>query len=224
MNATQKVEDARLKKLPRNQLGIENQSRVFAAFDDDTKMTVKDVRQKLNILPDETTKLNERTVRRAIDALVKNGFLIQVGKQDNAILYAKRSTNMTDESSALIPLGGDLVSLAHFVEVISNVESDPFKVKLSTLNESTTLALRRQMLFSVLSAGETGHNAQLAKVAKNLHLMASELKHALSMVESLLNSPIWYDQYRDPIGYQVRNLQKNNPDLFKLAVELMKGG
>lgn len=220
------IKDARLKKTPRSQLGVENQSKVFAVFDEDTKLTVKDVHDRVNAKAREiqaSDQLTERTVRRAIDALVSNGFLIPHGKIDNAVLYAKRSTSMTDEETGLIPFAGDLITVESFLSIMSNLESDPFKVKLSTLSVDAVLTLRRQMLFAIISSGEPGHTDQLKKVAKNLQILANELKHAHDIVKGLLDSPIWYDQYRDPIGYQVRQVQKRDPELYDTVTSLVKG-
>lgn len=218
--------DTRAKPIARSQLGVENQSFIYGLFADDTKYTVRDIYELARVAKQTENErpLNERTIRRAIDALAKGAFIIEAGRKENAVLYSKRSTRMTDDSQGLIPFAGELVSVEHFIELMVSPDLSPFKVKVEVANDEIKAIMRKQLAYAIITSGEAGHNDQLKKVMGNLEKIRAEFDHAAKALEGLLSSPIWYDQYRDGIGYQVRNMQKNNPELFQLAVDFIKGG
>lgn len=216
--------DARSKPIPRATLGTETQSIVFGIFDDDSKLSVNDAYHLVvkKQISEGETPFTEQTVRRAINALTKKGFLVAIDRQSNATLYSKQSTARV-ANQGIIPLGGEPVSVETFLRLFAEHER-PLKLKASVLNDKIHLGLRRSLLFTVISAGNVGSNAQLRETAENLQKILDELEYASKVIKNIINSPIWYDQYRDRIAYEVREVQKKDPELVQLAIALVKGG
>jgi hypothetical protein len=44
----------------------------------------------------------------------------------------------------------------------------------------------------------------------------------IKVMRSFLDSPVWFAQYRDKIAAQIRQLQKDDIELFKLGVDYIK--
>lgn len=220
------VRDARAKPIGRALLSVENQQRVFKTFEEDVKLTVGDAVELVRKqTPEGERPLNERTIRRAINSLVINGFLVEAGRtKSGATLYSKQSTKLSDDTN-IVPFGGQLVSVEHFFRLLTD-DNDPFKLKMRTdvLTPEIVMALRKMFVFVVMSSSNPGMSDALQKQNKNLHAVANELRHALNLIDGLLDSPIWFEQYRERMGYLIRRTQQNNPELYQLAVDVIKGG
>jgi hypothetical protein len=215
--------DTRAMSISRSQLGLENQSLVFSVFEDGVKLTVNDVVEAVNskLAQKGQPNLHERTVRRAIDALEKKAFIQSVGRQQTAILYAKQGTEIT-EDAALIPLPGELVSVEKFLRLFAENE-EPFRLKVPTLTQSASLHLRQQLLFAIISAGHPGYSEALKHASKNLRGYLREIEHIQAVLKTFLDSPVWYEQYRDKIGYNVRRAEQSDAELIQLCRDIIQG-
>jgi hypothetical protein len=218
--------DARSKSISRKELGEQNRSVVYEVFQDNSKMTVSDVYEAVRARQKEKGErpLNERTIRRAIDGLHKYGFLVTVGRRENAILYAKQSSVTTASNKHLVSLGGNLVTVPEFLKTFADLEIDPFKIKVHTLSHEAAQNIRKRLLFTIISAGEPGFNEQLKMTSKDLHAYLAEVEHIANVLKTFLDSPVWYQQYRDRIAYEVRRTQQEDPELYQLAFDAIKGG
>lgn len=218
--------DARSKSISRTELGVQNRSIVYEVFKDGVKMTVNEVYEAVRESQKAKNErpLNERTIRRAIEGLLKGGFLVTVGRRNNAILYGKQGTAITDTDRQLISVGGKLVTVEEFLRTFADPELDPFKLKVSTLSHDATQNIRRRLLFTIISAGEPGYDQQLKLTSKDLHAYLAEVEHVANILKSFLDSPVWYQQYRDRIAYEVRRTAKEDPELYQLTFDAIKGG
>jgi hypothetical protein len=206
---------------------LSNQSLVFEAFGEDEKLTVAQVTERLNdkakAVADVTALVSDRTVRRAIEELVGKGFLRPYGRTQNSMTYGKLSAAMTaDENERLIPFGGSLSPVSEWLHLMADMDSRPLKLKSNLLNVKAQAMIRRQMLFVVLTAGTTGHEDSLRNASKSLHETIRELEFVLDTVKGFIDSPVWYEQYRDRIGYALRKVIENDPDIIKLATDYVK--
>lgn len=207
------------------QEGLSNQSQVYEAFADNEKLTITEVFERLNQnLSDATPKVSDRTIRRAIAALVKSGFLKPYGKQNNAMLYGKLSAAFTDADQKLINFGGELVSVEEFLREVVEPENNPLqKSKADLLNDEIKHHIRRRLAFVVITAGNVGFQDELKKVSRDLHGILGELQFVTNLLQNFMDSPVWYEQYRDKVGYGVRAMQQSDPDLYQLAMEYVRG-
>lgn len=210
--------------MKRTTLGVENQSFIFKLFTEGVKLSVADVYEAARIkkLSLNEPILAERTVRRAINNLERGGFIVAAGKQNNAILYAKQGTSFAsgETGQGIIPIADDLVSVEHFLKVFGDIEIDPFTIKVAMLSPSANLFVRRMALVAVLSADSAGFDAELKRTAKRMHGVVRELEHITKILTRLLDSPIWYEQYRQRIAYELRHA---DPDVLETARALIKG-
>lgn len=212
-----------------NRVAITNQSRIYELFGDDEKLTVKEVTERLfekaRISDDVTLKLTERTVRRTLDILVENGFIKPFGKDGNAQTYGKISASYETENMKLINLGGNLYTVEDFLRLVVDPENKPLqRGKVAMVSDQIEHAIQRRLAFVVLTAGNPGMNEKLKQTNGELHRFLKELNFTVNVLQTFVDSPVWYEQYRDQIGYQLRSVQKNDPDLFQLAVEYSRGG
>jgi hypothetical protein len=225
MNVTK---DSRAKPLNRTQLGLENQSFVFGLFGDGQKLTVNDVYEMAREAKTKAGErpLNERTIRRALDGLQKAGFIITVGRQNNAILYGKQGTSAFEqaEGAELIPLAGELVSVEKFMRMFADPSLEPFKVKRDTLAVDAEQHMRQMLLFAIISSGSVGLDDKLKQASKLLHSYLAEVEYIQKVLKTFIDSPVWYEQYRDRIAYEVRRVQEKDPALYQLAIDAIKGG
>jgi hypothetical protein len=202
---------------------LTNQSLVFEVFADDEKLTIREVTHRVNEKLDRTEKLSEQTIRRAITNLCQLGQLKPFGKTQNAQTYGKLSASFTGSpKDELIPFGGNLVGVEEFLRLISDPNSRPLKRNVNLLAERSQHGIRRMMLFAILSAGEPGNDETLKSANTHLNDAIDELEYALDFLRRFVHSPIWFQQYRDKIALAVRELTKNDPELYKLAVDYMR--
>lgn len=207
------------------QISLSNQSRVYKVFGENEKLTIAEVVLRVNGEPEPSEKLSERTIRRAIDGLVKSGFLKTYGKQNNATLYGLLSASYTDSQQRLINFNGELLGVGEFLKTITDPQGKPLqKGKTAVIDKKADHVIRKLLTFAIMSAGEPGYNTQLKEVAIQLRNALAQLEFASGVLKNFLDSPVWYEQYRDQIGRSLREVQEKDPDLFQLANDFMKGG
>lgn len=208
---------------PKEHIKLTNQSLVFEAMGENEKLTITELTLRVNETKKSEHRISEQTVRRAIGDLVKSGLIRQYEKKLNAATYGKLSASMSaDAKTQLIPFAGQMVSVEQFIREITEPNAQPFRLKVNVLSEAINHAVRRTMLHTILTADGTGSNADLHNHARRLHNVVAELEFALANLKTFIDSPVWYEQYRDRIGYAVRKLIENDPDLYQLAVDYMK--
>lgn len=207
---------------------LSNRSLVFEAFAENEKLTTPEVTQRVNEIAKKRDRLplSERTVRRSIEALVELGSLKVHGRQNNAVLYGKLSASFADEKERLINLSGELLSVEDFLKLVVAPDAHPLQKnpKLAVTSQDIEHHIRRRLAFVIWSAGNPGLNSQLDVVMRELHNVLKEYQHAANLIQTFLNSPVWYEQYRDKIGTAMRKVQEKNPDLFDLTDAYVKGG
>lgn len=196
---------------------LSNQSIVFEVFGDNEKLMVTEIQERVNgkLAPD---KLSGNTVRRAISELEDKGFIQSFGRHHNARLYGKPSAGIGDVKQTLIPYSGELKTVVEFVHLMTDPNSRPLTRKTAVIGEKMQHRIRRQLLFAIITAGNPGYTSKLMDVNADLHLLADDLRFALSVIQNFLDSPVWYEHYRDQIAQGVQELQKSNPELFELAI------
>jgi hypothetical protein len=210
-------------------VAMSNQSRVYAAFSDHEKLTIPEVAQRVNAIVDgqEVKALSEQTVRRSIQSLVKIGSLQKYGTKENAVLYGKVGMTSGSEDE-IISLAGNLLTVADFLRIIVDEEANPFPFVVKVQPENYPISqefqrkLRKRMASVVLTAVSPGFNDSLGAPASFLHKHIEELEHMIKVMRSFLDSPVWFAQYRDKIAAQIRQLQKDDIELFKLGVDYIK--
>lgn len=163
----------------------------------------------------------ERSIRRCIDRLVMEGFLIVAGKDGKTKLYTARNAMFVPEeqSDSLVPFNGTMMSVGDFIELMVDPEFDPFKpdVKLEVYDPDFIVWLRKRFLYPVITAGDSGYNEQLMRQRENLMKIRTEIERMLKNLDGFINSGMWYDHYRDRIAFQRRQVEKENADLIALA-------
>lgn len=214
------------KKLNGNEkVKLSNQSLVFEVFGDDEKLTISEVMVRINskAAEDPTLRLSDQTVRKAIRSLMSSGLLRQYGKTHNAMTYGKLSANFADpESQRLVPFAGEMTNVEEFLRLMTDVETRPLKLKTNLLAEKSQHNIRRLMVFAILSAGEPGNSDRLKQVNEQLHNAIGEFEWLANSLRSFVDSPVWYEQYRDRIALAVRETQKKDPELIQLAIDYMR--
>lgn len=205
--------------------GLANRSRVFEAFGEGEKLTINEVVERLNEEATPENKLSARTVRRSIENLVETGFLKLYGKQNNAMVYGKLSASFVDVDEKIIPFGGQLVSIEDFLKMVVDPDSSPLqKSKVRVISNEVEHHIRRRLAFVIMSAGNPGMRDRLHKVQRELDNVLNELNYAAGILQGFINTPVWYEQYRDKIAPGLRKVQETDPDLFQLSAEYVKGG
>jgi hypothetical protein len=202
------------------QISLSNQSAVYEKFHDHEKLTITEVTERLNDNAEPSDKLSDRTIRRAIEQLTKNGHLKTYGKRNNATLYGRLSASYTEPDQKLINFGGDLMTVGEFLHRIVDVGETPLQTKkYPVTSKRAEHDIRRRLAFVVWSAGNVGMNAQLQVIMKDLHTFLKEYEHVVNLLKNFLDSPLWYEQYRDKIGLAVREMQEKEPELFELTTQ-----
>lgn len=187
----------------------------------------KNAGHKLSI-PDATeayasqfSRLAERTIRRAVISLYDKGFLIESGKFGKAMTYVARDISAASDDKPMLSFAGSLMDVETFVSLFVSENSEPFKRNMNIMSQKHSHLLRRMVAFAVLSAGNSGAEEQLKNVNKTLRATLGELEHIKQIINGILDSPIWYEQYRDKIAYQLRRIEQKNPELIQLAQDFV---
>jgi ribosomal protein L20A (L18A) len=173
--------------------------------------------------------ITERTVRRCVDDLVKQGYARKYGRRGNATLYGLADKSMYSEAEGfeeieIIPFGGELLTVQAFLEMMVSLEENPFNdnPEINLLRSPVTNGIRRAMAGTILTTNSTGQEAYLQKAAGLLLSIEQELRYVLKLLDSFNASGVWFDQYRDRIAFQVRRAQQMNPDLIQLAIDFVR--
>lgn len=204
-----------------------NQSLVYGVFGEDEKLTVREVAERVNLGLRENgphERISEATVRRAVSDLEKLGSLKSYGRQNNAFLYGKPTAALFDSDRKLIPYAGELKDVEDFIRIITNPKERPFTRNTAVMGEKMQHNVRRQLAYVVMSSIDAGFSQQVRDVNTTLHKLVEDLAYVHSVLEGFLNSPVWYPQYRDQMAVAVREMQKNDPELFQLALDYIKSG
>lgn len=211
-----------------SELALTNQSLVYQVFGSGEKLTVSETHAKLaEVLTAQNRRpLNERTVRRSIEALFDMGQIAEFGTTPtNAILYGRVDVGV-GANEVKVNLGGNLIDVKTFVQILTDHENRPFSLnpKAQLVSIETENKLRSILLYVVMSSGSTGQGEKLKSTLDVLSGAIKEAEHLLKVLRSFTDSPIWYEHYRDPVSKAVRDLQKDDPELFQLAIDVIKGG
>lgn len=202
---------------------LTNQSLVFESLGDDEKLTIAEITERVNSKLDGPNKLSDQTVRRAVKDLCVSGLFKPFGKINNAQTFGKLSAAMTaSEKEKLIPFGGELIDVGDFIKLMADPEVKPLTLKQALLSRNAQNALRKMMLWVVLTSSDAGFNEQLKSQAEILHEAIAGLEFAADALRGFVNSPVWYPQYRDRIAYALRRLQQEDPELYQLAEDFVK--
>lgn len=215
ISGVSEMTDARRSSMPREQVKMTNQSNVFNVMKViGAPATIADISRHVG-------GITERTVRRAIDGLVKSGHVIEAGKNEGAALYALREQMpLSKTESRMVPFGsGSLLSVEDFLDLMTSIETNPLRkaTKRPLLSDEMSNAIRQRMAFVIMTAGEPGFANAVNTYRNGLITIQQELMHVLTMVKAFVESPVWYDHYRDQLATSVRDMQKDNPELFQLA-------
>lgn len=206
-------------------VALSNQSKVFEAFGENEKLTITEVVARLNENVKPHEQLSDRTIRRSIEALVKSGFLKPYGKANNAMTYGKLSASFVDTNEKLINFNGELVSIEDFLRLMVDPDSKPLqRGKNPILSDEVNHTIRRRLAGVVISAGNAGMHEYLQKVQRELFNVLADLNYTTGVLQAFMDSPVWYEQYRDKMAYGMRRVQENDADLIQLAYEYMNGG
>lgn len=218
--------DTRATPIRREQLKLSNQSTVLASLEFGEKLTVSEITRRVNrnLESDGNLPLAERTIRRAIDSLKRQGFLRTFGRSRGSTLFGRIDTSYasSEANEPIVSFGGELVTVEDFLQMLTDMQNDPLKKKLSLLSVKKSLFLRRLMTFVIMSSGEAGYNDRVNACKKQMLEVIDDLEHTLNVLQSFANSSVWYDVYRDRIAGELRSVQERNPDLFALAVNFVK--
>jgi DNA-binding Lrp family transcriptional regulator len=202
---------------------LSNQSLTLEAIAENEKLTISEITARVNEKLDGPNKLSEQTVRRGVKALCESGLLKPFGRVNNAQTFGKLSAAMTaDEGEKLIPFGGELITIADFIKLMADPEQKPFTLKVPLLSDEIQLALRKMLVWTVLTSESPGYNEELKKQVRRLQNTIDGLEFAADALRGFVNSPVWYSQYRDRIGYAIRRLQEKDPELYQLAEDFVK--
>lgn len=211
-------------------MALANQQIVYERFSETEKLTIPELTQRVwdyaKEQDNQNLKLSDRTIRRSLETLVENGFLKTFGKRQQAVLYGKVSSSFigSTDPQKMIPFSGELVTVEDFLHHVVEPDSDPLSLKVPMLKSEIQNHIRRRLAFVVLSSGETGLNDEVAKTKKELETFTREIEFLYKLLTAFVNSPVWYTQYRDGIGYEMRKVQQKDPDLFQLTIDFVKGG
>jgi hypothetical protein len=170
--------------------------------------------------------MSERTVRRSLNVLITRGLVKPYGQDGNARVFGKVSLNFNGNPSEaeLLNVGGNLVTVETFLRMFADPESTPLQKRVPTLSEDVEHKIRRIMLYVVLTSNDAGMGDSLKKQNTNLHRVIEELDYLRDLLVNFVNSPVWFEHYRDSVALALRKTRETNPELVQLAVEYAKGG
>lgn len=213
-------------KLTISQIALRNRSLVLGVFGEGEKLTIREASERVNESLPRDERLSGRTIRRCVDDLIKSAFLQQSGRENSAILYSRLSSIFTDSDEKLVNFGGNLVTVKSFIQAMVGEDEAPLQrsPERRVLSMDIEHQIRRRLAFVLLSAGEPGMNDQLEKTRRALYKFLDEIKFIAAILENFVDSPVWFEQYRDKIAAMMRELQKEDPELFQKTIEYVKGG
>lgn len=208
---------------PKEHIKLANQSLVFEVFGEDEKLTIAEITGRVNERLEGHEKLSDQTVRRAIKDLCTSGLLKPFGKSHNAQTYGKLSASFSaPEDEKLIPFAGEMVSVQEFMQVMTDPDLRPLTLKVPLIGDKRQHAIRRMMLYPIIMAHTSGIGDNLKSVSAQLYDVIDELEFTLNSLRNFVNSPIWYEQYRDRMARSLRFVMEKDPELFQLAVNYVR--
>lgn len=218
--AAARVTDSRQLPVSRATVAMTNDSRVFQAIRGEGRpLTVSEIHAAV-------PNLSDKTIRRCVKSLVRNGLIQEAGKKDNSFLYATLNADPTaGNAGRMIPIGKDtLLSVEDFVRLFASPEMNPLAsdLKIPILTDEIQNFIRTRMLLPVVLSGMPGYEGQLKTTHANLLKIQGELQHVVAMLDSFNNSAVWYETYRDRIAFAMRRLQEKDPELFALTMDFIK--
>ncbi len=171
--------------------------------------------------------ITEKTVRRAIDKLCTNGYLVEAGRGEHGSTLYQTSNSVTswdNEKSKRIRLGGNFVTVGNFLDVMTNQESHPFtsRLKQDLLTEGIMHWLRQRMLLVVMTAGEAGYSHQVESVRAGMVKVQAEMHRVVELVDNFIDSAVWYEHHRDGMAHDLRRAQEADSNLVQLAWDYIK--
>lgn len=210
--------DLRRLKGPRSEVKTANKSRVYRTLSDAKKpMAIDDLSRAI-------PEMNEQTVRRAVKELTRDAFIKPSGKRPGgAQLYTviAQGAYADDASEKCITYANDLLPVGDFLAIMAApletnnpfaVDSPPYAIRSTYIQR-----MRKLMAATVMTAGEAGMRTSIDEFEAELEKIHRELKWAASILEGFLTSPIWYDEFRDRVAYNLRRMQQENPELHQLT-------
>lgn len=214
--------DGRRVALNRETVKLTNEGRVFKAMQATARpMTIAQLNTHV---PD----IVEKTIRRAIASLVSKGFVVEAGRESGSTLFALVDDSYASGKSGerLIPQGDGVVTVETFLRSMSSTKTNPFgsSLKIETLSTEMTHFLRTRMLYAVVTATDPGFEEQLNKIHDNLQKIEGEMEKVLNFIRKFNLSPIWHPQYRDRFAYELRKVQEEDPELYRLVMDYVKSG
>jgi hypothetical protein len=208
---------------PKERIKLTNQSLVYEVFGDDEKLTIAEITSRTNEKLEGHQKLSDQTVRRAVKDLCASGLLKPFGKSYNSQTYGKLSASFSaPEDEKLIPFAGEMVSVQDFMRTMTDPDLRPFTLKTPLIGEKRQHAIRRMMLYPIIMSNTSGVGENLKAVSAELYGVIDELEFMLASLRSFVNSPIWYEQYRDRMARSLRVVAEKDPELFQLTVNYVR--
>lgn len=209
-------------------MALSNQSLVYDILKDGSKLTVTEVHLAVSVIQKAKGQhpMNERTIRRCLQTLTDEGHLKEFGRTPtNATLYGRVDVGI-EASHTLVNFGGNLVNVKTFAQLMTDPDGHPFTLnpKAQIISTEMEAKLRSILLYVAISAGSSGQEEKLKTTIDALGKLLNEAEHLVSVLKNFIDSPIWYEHYRDAIAVGVRDLQKEDPELFQLAIDVIKGG
>jgi hypothetical protein len=156
---------------------------------------------------------------------MKTGHVIPSGKDaKGGVLYTVKSSVIVNPNSKLVPFNGAHMNVEDFLRLMVDPNVDPFKprVKLDIWEADFIHWLRRRFMFPIMTAGDSGFDQQLHNTRESLIKIRAEAERFVATLDQFIESPVWYDHYRDSLALERRNVEKTNPELVKLVMDYMQ--
>jgi predicted DNA-binding transcriptional regulator len=205
--------------------GMQNEQLVFNVLKSSgVKMNIAEIAK-------EVSGITERTVRRCIADLIEKGMVRKYGRTTSGVQYALADKSMyesemsfSEEELKLISFAGTMVTVTQFLEMMVSPDQNPLASKEITpvLRRDIANGIRRAMAGVVMTAATAGQESYLANTRVNMQKFEDELSFILRLVREFNTSAVWFDQYRDRMAYQLRLMQKNNPELWQLGLDFVR--
>ena len=173
----------------------------------------------------EMPDVAERTVRRSVQRLQRTGHVVPTGKDGATILYGVKDAQFANTTEQrMIPFAGQQYSIEDFLALMVNPSVDPFKprIKLEMWDADFIHWLRRRMAIPIITAGDNGFDQQLMQTQEGFIKVKAEVERMLVILDGFINSPVWYEHFRDRLAFERREVEKENPELIKLTMDYIQ--
>ena len=163
--------------------------------------------------------INHRTIRRAVEDLVKLGQLYKVGRKGKADLFGtSTAVKMAGVGSAITyHLGGELVDLPTLLTRVLSTKDNAFMyghTRLPVYREGLDSSIRKAVATAVVTAGVSERTVEALAAKAALGQVRDELKDLLRFITGLEASAIFNVTQRDMVESDVKELIKNHPNLY----------